>query len=367
MTHAAVRPQTLWFTRCPVPTATGIAADLRWLGDEFAPDGIEVRSLQDAAPGADRAAHFTHEHSALFREGGNVPALWARSRGERTRLIGLTWIEERQSVLVAPGSGIRGAEALRGLRIAVPKHRIAIDFWRAMALRGFEGALASAGLGLVDAVPVDIPADGHEGQWAAELAALRRGDVDAVYVKGALAVEAARRSGAEVAVELDELPDRRFRVNNGTPRPITVHQDLLDEHPGLVDRFLAVLLRAADWATGRPDEVARILGAETGAGADGIAGAYRPGTHLTLHPDLSPQRLALLAQQETALHAHGFLHGRVDIAAWADPGPLRRAAALNSGRPAPTGPGTDPAGTPDASTPDAPTPSASRAPRTPAP
>ncbi|WP_326793088.1 ABC transporter substrate-binding protein [Streptomyces sp. NBC_00841] len=333
MTHA-VLPHTLWFTRCPVPTATGIAADRQWLADEFTPDGITVRSLQDAAPDADRAAHFTHALPGLFREGGNVPALWARSRGERTRLIGLTWIEERQTVLVAPGSGIRGADALRGLRLAVPRHSIAIDFWRAMALRGFEGALASAGHTLDDATLVDVPADEHDGQWAAELAALRRGDVDAVYVKGALAVEAARRAGAEVAVELDELPDRRFRINNGTPRPITVHQQLLDDHPDLVDRFLAVLLRAADWATGQPDEVARILGAETGAGAAGVAGAYRPGTHLTLHPDLSDQRLALLAEQEAGLRAHGFLPEPVDVTAWADPEPLRRAAALARLQPA---------------------------------
>ncbi|MFF9350597.1 ABC transporter substrate-binding protein [Streptomyces sp. NPDC014734] len=324
----AVLPRTIWFTRCPVPTATGIAADRRWLTEEFAPDGIEVRSLQDAAPGADRAAHFTHALPGLFREGGNVPALWARSRGERTRLIGLTWIEERQTVLVAPGSGIRGAGALRGLRLGVPAHDIAIDFWRAMALRGFAGALSSAGLGPDDALRVDVPAAGHEGQWAAELDALRRGEVDAVYVKGARAVEAARRAGAEVAVELDDLPDRRFRVNNGTPRPITVHQHLLDDHPDLVDRFLAVLLRAADWAAGRPGEVARILGAETGAGADGVAGAYRPGTHLALRPDLSADRLTLLAAQEAGLRAHGFLPEPVDVTAWADPEPLRRAAAL---------------------------------------
>lgn len=327
MTHA-VLPRTLWFTRCPVPTATGIAADRQWLTQEFAADGIAVRSLQDAAPDADRSAHFTHALPGLFREGGNVPALWARSRGERTRLIGLTWIEERQTVLVAPGSGIRGAGALCGLRLAVPRHDIAIDFWRAMALRGFEGALASAGHTLQDAVLVDVPAQGHGGQWAAELAALRRGEVEAVYVKGALAVEAARRAGAQVAVELDELPDVRFRVNNGTPRPITVHQQLLDDHPGLVDRFLAVLLRAADWAADRPDDVARILGAETGAGADGVAGAYRPGIHRTLHPDLSADRLALLATQEAALRAHGFLPEPVDVTAWADPEPLRRATAL---------------------------------------
>ncbi|MET9146202.1 ABC transporter substrate-binding protein [Streptomyces sp. NPDC004042] len=336
--HASVRstrtgtPETLWFTRCPVPTATGIAADRRWLADEFAADGITVRSLQDAAPDVDRRTHYTHALPGLFREGGNVPALWARARGERTRLIGLTWIEERQAILVRPDSPVRGAEALRGLRLAVPRHSLAIDFWRAMALRGFEGALASARLTLDDARLADVPADGHPGQWAAELAALRRGEVDAVYVKGALAVEAARRAGARVAVELDELPDRAHRVNNGTPRPITVHQSLLDDHPNLVDRFLAVLLRAADWAADHPADVARILGAETGAGAEGVAGAYRPGTHRTLRPDLSADRLDLLAVQEHRLRAHGFLPAAVDVRAWADPAPLLRARQL---RPAP--------------------------------
>ncbi|MEU9339342.1 ABC transporter substrate-binding protein [Streptomyces sp. NPDC048290] len=326
-------PDTLWFTRCPVPTATGIAADRHWLAEEFAPDGIAVRSLQDRAADLTpdlRSTHYTHALPGLFREGGNVPALWARSRGEETRLIGLTWIEERQTILVAPGSGIRGAAALRGRRLAVPRHPLPIDFWRAMALRGFEGALASAGYGLDDAELVDIPAgNGTDGrsapQWSAELAALVRGEVDAVYVKGALAVESARRAGAEAAVELDDLPDRAHRVNNGTPRPLTVHQRLLDDHPDLVTRFLTVLLRAADWAAAQPEDVARILGAETGAGTEGVSGAYRPGTHRALHPDLSADRLALLARQETALRAHGFLPAPVDVHAWADPEPLRLA------------------------------------------
>ncbi|MEU5217577.1 ABC transporter substrate-binding protein [Streptomyces sp. NPDC020807] len=321
-------PDTLWFTRCPVPTATGVAADRGWLAGEFAADGIAVRSLQDADPGADRAAHYTHALPGLFREGGNVPALWARSLGERTRLVGLTWIEERQAILVAPGTPVRGAAALRGLRLALPRHPVPIDFWRAMALRGFEGVLASAGYGLGDAALVDVPAGGRDGQWASELAALRRGEVDAVYVKGALAVEAARRAGAEVAVELDDLPDPAHRVNNGTPRPLTVHQDLLDTRPDLVDRFLSVLLRAADWAADEPAEVARILGAETGAGAEGVAGAYRAGTHRTLHPDLSDDRLGLLARQEDSLRAHGFLPEAVDVRSWADPEPLRRARLL---------------------------------------
>ncbi|MCX4745346.1 ABC transporter substrate-binding protein [Kitasatospora sp. NBC_01287] len=325
-------PDTLWFTRCPVPTATGIAADQGRLAAEFAADGISVRSLQDAPAELAADHHYTHALPGLFREGGNVPALWARSRGERTRLIGLTWIEERQVVLVRAGSGLRGPASLRGLRLAIPRHPIGIDFWRAMALAGFTGALGLAGLSLADAELTEVPARPGEGQWTAELTALREGRVDAVYVKGALAVEAARRFGAEVAVELDEAPDRRARVNNGTPRPVTVHQDLLDSRPDLVVRFLAVLLDAADWAAGHPVEVARILSAETGAGAEGVHGAYAADGHRTLHLSLARERLDLLAQQERLLHRHGFLPEPVDLAAWADPEPLRAAEALRAGR-----------------------------------
>ncbi|MFJ5921668.1 ABC transporter substrate-binding protein [Kitasatospora sp. NPDC092948] len=335
--HAALaaspHPDTLWFTRCPVPTATGIAADRGWLAEEFAADGIAVRSLQDVPPDVAADHHYTHALPGLFREGGNVPALWARSRGERTRLIGLTWIEERQTILVREGSGIASAAQLRGRRLAVPRHPIAIDFWRAMALAGHHGALASAQLTFDDVELTEVAAKAGGDQWTAELAALQDGRVDAVYVKGALAAEAARRFGAVPAVELDALPDRRHRVNNGTPRPITVHQQLLDENPELVARFVAVLLRAADWAAGQPEEVARILGAETGAGPVGVAGAYAGRGHRTLHLDLSAERLELLAQQEGFLHAHGFLPSRVDVQAWADPAPLAAARALLADRP----------------------------------
>ncbi|WP_328913215.1 MULTISPECIES: ABC transporter substrate-binding protein [unclassified Streptomyces] len=332
-------PDEIWFTRCPVPTATGIAADRGSLAAEFAPDGITVRSLQDLGErdgdGLSRS-HFTHELTALFREGGNVPALWARSRGESTRLIALTWIEERQAVLVREDSELRSPEQLAGKRLAVPRHDIAIDFWRAMALHGHAGALGLAGLSLSDAELVEVPGV-RQGQWEGELAALRDGLVDAVYVKGALAVETARRYGAKVAIDLDAAPDRRSRVNNGTPRPITVHQRLLDERPDLVVRFLAVLLEAADWAAHHPVDLARILGAETGAGPQGVAGAYRAGTGESFGLDLGQERLELLARQERFLRDQGFLPAPVDVGAWADHEPLRLAHELRAARAAEAG------------------------------
>ncbi len=106
MTLAATLPtsaaqpelEQIWFTRCPVPTASGIAYKLGWLSEEFAADGLPVATLQEARQLGHH--HYDHQLPGLFREGGNVPALAARAAGSPSRLIGLTWIEEWQTLLV---------------------------------------------------------------------------------------------------------------------------------------------------------------------------------------------------------------------------------------------------------------------------
>lgn len=301
---------SLWFTRCPVPTASGLAYNLGWL------EGFGV--LQDAPPEIARH-HFDHDLPGLFREGGNVPALVARSEGASTRLIGLTWIEEWQSILVRPDSGITDAAGLRGARFALPSWAAtrAESFPRAMALHGAKGALSQAGLTLDDVTFVDIAG------WGIE--ALAAGQVDAVYVKGARAAEQAREIGAAVAVDLDAHPDPRTRVNNGTPRPITVHEDLLRERPEVVVDFLAQTLRAAEWAATSREEVRTILARETRSGAEGVSTAYRGDFHTALHPDLSQERLGLLEIQKDFLRLHGFLAADVDLDAWVAPEPLAEA------------------------------------------
>jgi 2'-hydroxybiphenyl-2-sulfinate desulfinase len=154
-----------------------------------------------------------------------------------------------------------------------------------------------------------------------------------VYVKGARSAEQAREVGAVVAIELDGYPDRRTRVNNGTPRPITVHERILVERPELVVRFLAQTLRAADWAADHLDDVRAILARETRSGAEGVAAAYRNDFHRSLHPTLDADRLDLLRQQKDFLLVHGFLAADVDVDAWADPEPLRQARELLSATP----------------------------------
>ncbi|MEU4804056.1 ABC transporter substrate-binding protein [Actinosynnema sp. NPDC023587] len=329
----------IWYTRCPVPTASGLAHHLGWLAEEFAADGLDVGVLQDAPPDI-AARHFDHRLVGLFREGGNVPALVAKSEGAPTRLIGLTWIDESQAIVVRPDSGITAPGHLAGRRVALPAFAAdrARSFPRAMALHGFAGALGTAGLTTADVTFVEVATgQGDVGRGAPGggslfgIEALAAGDVDAVYVKGAQAAEQAAAHGLVVGVDLDSFADRRHRVNNGTPRPITVHEQILAERPDLVVRFLVRTLRAADWAADNLDRVREILARETRSGPAGVAAAYRDGFHRALHPDLSEERLDLLAHQKDFLLSQGFLARDVDVRAWAAPEPLAEARALVAG------------------------------------
>lgn len=329
----------LWYTRCPVPTASGLAYSLGWLTQDYAADGIEIGVLQEA-PLEIARHHFDHQLVGLLREGGNVPAFAARADGAPTRLIGLTWIEELQSIVVRSGAGISEPADLRGLRLGVPAwaHSRDTSMARAMALHGYLSALRLGGLTFDDVTlveipiqPVDPPRDSDERSFERSwpgLTQLVEGEIDALYLKGASAVEAIARAGAVVGINLDAYPDLRVRVNNGTPRPLTVHQELLDEHPDLVVRFLVQTLRAAEWATHNLDEVRTILQRETRSGPEGVLAAYGDQFHTSLHPTLSPERLELFDRQKEFLLLYGFLSRDVELSDWVDHEPLRAAQQL---------------------------------------
>jgi 2'-hydroxybiphenyl-2-sulfinate desulfinase len=336
--------ENLWYTRCPVPAASGVAFQLGWLSAAFVDEGITVQALQDASPDLARH-HYDHELVGLFREGGNIPAISARAAGAPTRLIGLTWIEEGQAIVVRPDSGIHTAADLAGRKIAIPAwaESPATSFPRGMALHGFQQALQLAGLTLDDVEIVEVPSPPSRLYGAGQdrlqarrpgIDTLVDGGVDAVYGKGSRFADQVVQSGLVVAVDLDALPDRRHRVNNGTPRPITVHERLLEERPDLVVSFLAASLRASDWAAEHPVEVREILQRETFSDASGVAAAYGSDFHRHLHPELSDQRLGLFAIQKQFLYGHGYLPRHFDLEEWVAREPLEEARALVAAAPA---------------------------------
>lgn len=245
----------LWYTRCPVPTVSGVALDLERLDQAFAADGIQFRSLRAADDPAVRASHYNHKLQGLFREGGNVPAIWARSNGQNTRVVALTWVDEYQAILARRDSGITQAN-LRDRRLALPKCGTThVDFARSMALKGFVSALSLAEVAVnsvkfVDVVAADTdlrePADNPPaGLYGAEIDALLQRKVDAIYVKGVIGVELAELHDLAVVVDLGSHPDPLMRINNGTPRTITVDAELVEQRPDLVARYLACLLETA--------------------------------------------------------------------------------------------------------------------------
>jgi len=327
-------PSTIWMMRCPIPAASGVAFARGYITDAFAARGIAVGRLVEGGLNL-VAADPDEQQRHLFREGSNIRALAARSRGAPTRVIGLTWIDERQAIIVRPESGVMQPADLKGLRFALPAFAESKgeSIARGMALRGIENALSLGGLTLADARLVDVPVmprqrptpENMRRFWHG-LDRLAAGEVDAVYVKGAAAADAAEELGLIVGVDLDAYPSRLARINNGTPRPIVVHQHMLDHHLDLVELFLEQVLRAADWSATHLDELRPILAEETWSSIAGVDTAYRGGFHRALHPDLSVDRVGMLAAQAEFLLQAGFYDEPVDVEAWVDPRPLAAAA-----------------------------------------
>ncbi|MDR7079308.1 ABC-type nitrate/sulfonate/bicarbonate transport system substrate-binding protein [Neobacillus niacini] len=311
-------------TRCPVPTASSLAFDRGLLHKELAKVGFLTVDLNNERNVPLLNAHFDHSLPFLVREGGNIPALWARSTGRDTRLVALSWVDEYQAILALPDSSIFTPADLRGRRVGIPRHRyLEIDFRAAQALRGVHNALGLAGLTLDDVELVDLeaPNEGRRDTWITETDALRSREVDAIFVKGATGLQVARAFPTREIVELGFHPDPLVRVNNGVPRTVTVDAELT-QHEGVVEHILTALLRSADWAENHRDDFTRIIAQETGASPNYVEAAYRNGSlRPTLHKDL----LTALDAQRKFLLDHGFLAGDVNVWEWAFPGPLTAA------------------------------------------
>lgn len=316
----------LLYTRCPVPTATGLAVGLDALGPQLRDrHDLGLLALQDVADPAVRANHFTHGLAHLVREGGNIPALWAYANGAPTRLIGITWLDEYQAVVTAPGSPVADVGSLVGRRVAIPASTGGeIDVPRASALRGFERALWTAGLGLEAVEIVDVarapfagPTSDDRGEhFDAELTVLSTGAVDAVWLKGAGGLAQAREHGLRELSRIDLDPNPLARVNNGTPRTITVRQELLAARPEVVRTYLDVLARGPAAVASEPRRLWEVLARETHQPPETAALAYEKVAPVSLVPSLEPKRVEALQHQADFLFTHGFLARRIDVAGW---------------------------------------------------
>lgn len=339
------------YARAPFPTPVAIAIQLGWIQDAMRHlAGVDVRSLYESTNPADLPHHFEIDHLNAFRQGGSIPLIWARANQQDTRVIGLTWTDEYQALVALPQSGIHTVKDLRGRRIGLPRHNIVIDHARASALRGFSVLLESEGMSLADVEIVDledyeIPSMVLDGQvismgtgrrgrhsYGSEVHAMKHGLVDAVYVKDVRGAQATLLMGAQVIADINRHPDPYIRINNGTPRPLTVNAWLLDNYPHLVDCLIEQVYSAGEWARSRPQEALTVLSREIGWSAHWVNYTYGDNVHRNLGLDLSRTNVERFTAMKEFLLQHGFIPHDFDIDAWIDPEPLERFQRGRKGR-----------------------------------
>lgn len=339
--------KTLWYTRCPLPTAFSIAIHRGILAQQVHQVGGEVQSLRHSADEKIRLSHFTHTYPGMIRQGGHIPPLWSRSAGRNIRLLGLSWTNEAQLLLTLPDKGIEQVSDLKGKRLAVPIRKyFPIDFWRATVLKGYLNILASANLSLADVIlyPIEItdmpfshiplaaetvnpPGTAYQtlSSQRQEAHALIRGDVDAIFSPGHYGIALNAFVGGRILSDLSTLSARQDKVNNSTLLAFTVDADFLDRQPEIVVAALQASLEAANYAKTHPAEVARIIAAESGNPEELISSIFGRDFNHHLIMGFTDEQLDALQQQNHFLFKHGFISRQVPIDEWIAPEPLKQA------------------------------------------
>ncbi len=330
--HTTTTDHLFWYERSPVPTPLGIAVHLGWLNGEPSADGIAIRSLRTRELPDDPVLQREYTLTRSFRQGSSIPALWARARGSDTRVIGLSWTDESQQILTLPGSDIRTVKDLRGRRLAIPRClEDDVDMFRATALRGFLSALELEGMDERDIEFVYVERD-LARLYIAEARALRDGGVDAIYVRGSPGLEIARLLDARVVTDIGFHPDPHIRNNNGTPRPLTVHGEILRNFPDIVTGFLQLVSDAGLWAASHPEETIAYIAQETNTAPQSVRAAYGENLHKNLKVDLSPTSITALSDFKDFLVKWKLISNDFDINDWIDEGPLMQIQSLERKR-----------------------------------
>jgi ABC-type nitrate/sulfonate/bicarbonate transport system substrate-binding protein len=324
----------IFHTVCPVP----VAAIFGHIEKDFANAGTPLDILQASKERNVRESHFVHKLDNLFRQGGNAPSIYAKSSGSDTRLIALSYAPQYQSLLALPQRGIKTLSDIKGKRLALPRRfREPIDFWRSIALQGYENALQTVGLNLNDVTLVDLPTDDSFSdrptsdrlvragelirQHQRETLAWLQNEVDVIFAYSAWGAFLREQFSAVELIDLNAAPLLKDKINNGNPKTLTVSAKLLKERPDLVELYLFEALKAAKWARENGDEARRIIASKTST----IEALLVDGVESALDISLNDNLIEALNLRKEFLLRHGFIPKDFDVNEWIDPVPLKRA------------------------------------------
>jgi 2'-hydroxybiphenyl-2-sulfinate desulfinase len=308
------------YTICPVGNASFISAGRHeFLRSAFRKLGISPVLLQ-SLPRDKWHVHYDYQDHALFREGGNIPPIWAKSNGAEVVLLGAAFLQTKQYVLARIDSDVEGVEDLRGRRLALPVRPDAVvDFYSSVVRRGFERALAAKGVSAVEVEFVAIVTpDVRNTLGISDVDALDRGYVDAVFARYIFAQRLLASGKYKIIYEVTGDPDHFWPLNNEYPNVLTVSRKLAEDAPEVVIEYVRQTILAARWAKTHLPEVVTLFAKQLDGSPGEVQASLSPGFHKDLEPNLSEKSLLALESQKRFLFDHGVIKNDFDIDKWKD-------------------------------------------------
>jgi hypothetical protein len=119
----------VWYTNCPVVSASNVDEALGWTREEFEKIGVKYAYFRSVREN-DWYPHYIHNLDNLIRVGGLFPPVHVHADIRRTRLLGATHVYEGGCMMVGARDDIyRMAEQHPELVVAFMKGMIKVGRW----------------------------------------------------------------------------------------------------------------------------------------------------------------------------------------------------------------------------------------------
>jgi ABC-type nitrate/sulfonate/bicarbonate transport system substrate-binding protein len=341
----------VWYTNCPLISASNIDQELGWTREEYKKIGVKYDFVRNTREN-DFYPHYIHNLDNLIRFGGLFPPIHVHADIRRTRLLGLTHAPREGGVmLVRSRDKIFRMKDLKGKKIGLSKsmNKIKNDWWRIQEHQGIELMLMLNDMALNDVQLVEFP---YADDWyndpkmleplynpsdlwltrdhKRDLAfrpletALEKGVIDALYTQSGPLQQLSEATGKFAAIEdLSKYPDWRLQVAN-LPAAITCTVEMAEKHPELAVAFVKGMIRVGRWANEHKRAAAVILDRQTFY--RNVEATYEGIKPIDLVPNLSPQNMASVEIGKDFMVSHGYIKNDFDVYKWAAPEFLEQAA-----------------------------------------
>ncbi len=341
----------VYYTNCPLVSASNVDQELGWTREEFKKIGVHYAFLRSREEN-NWYPHYIHNLDNLIRFGGLFPPIHVHADIRRTRLLGTTQVYEGGVMMVRARDDIYLMKDLKGKKIGLSKslNTTKCDWWRIQEEQGIELMLRMNGMTRKDVQIVEFP---YPDDWyddpkmvgppmenPSELwlkrdhkhdlafrpleTALEKGVVDAIYTQSKPLQQLTEATGKFKAIEdLSRYPDWTLQVAN-VPAVITCTDVMAEKHPELVVAFMKGMIKVGRWANEHKHAAAAILDRQTFY-LD-VEHTYRGIKDVDMVPNLSLQNLACVEIGKDFMLSHGYIKNDFDVKEWAAPEFLEQAA-----------------------------------------